>query len=79
MASGQRLLVAALLLFLLVDSSSAVPVTRSLKTIKDKVAAENAELLNLEEFVEGRMNLEVEDYSGAGANYKNEPGTPGRN
>jgi hypothetical protein len=31
-----------------------------------------------EGFVEGRMDLEIQDYKGAGANTDHEPKTPGR-
>jgi hypothetical protein len=31
-----------------------------------------------EGFVEGRMDLEIQDYKGAGANKDHEPKTPGR-
>ncbi|KAI3446610.1 hypothetical protein Pfo_003275 [Paulownia fortunei] len=84
MALGQRQLVVLLLLFfLLVVSSTAVPISRSLKTVKNQISVGNFHsqdegLLKLEGLVEGRMSLELADYPGTGANHNHDPRPPGR-
>ncbi|KAL6532840.1 hypothetical protein OROGR_013800 [Orobanche gracilis] len=80
MASGQRRFEVLLLLFFMVASSVSVPTTRSFKTVKNQVlfgkvysevvsmTNKHGGLLKMKAFVEGRMNLELEDYTGTGAN-----------
>ncbi|KAK6151414.1 hypothetical protein DH2020_014049 [Rehmannia glutinosa] len=79
MAFGQRRLVVLLLLFLVV-SSTAVPISsKAYKYNKEvKQTDKDGGLLKLEGLVEGRMNLEVEDYPGTGANHDHDPPPPGK-
>ncbi|KAA8518348.1 hypothetical protein F0562_015769 [Nyssa sinensis] len=83
-----RLLV--LFLFLsFVLSTAAVPTSRSLKSIEEDPTAQDflaqgvmdmktdGELLE-RQFIEGRMDLESNDYPGTGANNHHDPKTPGR-
>ncbi|KAL1357096.1 hypothetical protein HN51_009089 [Arachis hypogaea] len=83
-----------LLLFSYVLSSSAVPITRSLSPTSEKSSIQTSleegtpesrnsesEMFDLaQEFmtVEGRMDLESNDYPGTGANRNHDPKTPGR-
>ncbi|KAK6127105.1 hypothetical protein DH2020_039143 [Rehmannia glutinosa] len=80
MAFGQRRLVVLLLLFFLVVSSTAVPISSKayIKYNEVKQTDKDGGLLKMEGLVEGRMNLEVEDYPGTGANHDHDPPPPGK-
>ncbi|KAK1365867.1 Cyclin/Brf1-like TBP-binding protein [Heracleum sosnowskyi] len=84
-----HLLLLLLAFSLLLSATSAVPSSRSLKSMKDvsalqdlhadEVMGEKGELIVVEEFaVEGRMDLESTDYPGTGANNRHDPRSPGR-
>ncbi|KAE8099771.1 hypothetical protein FH972_017725 [Carpinus fangiana] len=90
-ASSVRVLIVLFMAFSYVLSCAAVPSTRSLKsneeglTVQDLQAQDamglrdGGDLMDVGEgFVEGRMDLEIQDYKGAGANTDHEPKTPGR-
>ncbi|PSS01686.1 Protein Rev like [Actinidia chinensis var. chinensis] len=78
--------------FSFVLSSVAVPTSRSLKSflddplVQDLLAPDgemdmgmDGELSNVEEFsMQGRMDLENNDYPGTGANNHHDPNAPGR-
>ncbi|KAF1883248.1 hypothetical protein Lal_00030353 [Lupinus albus] len=80
-----------LLIFSFVLSSASVPTRRSLLTKKDKSSIQTTLVQDASEFrngegmidmaeefmVEGRMDLERNDYPGTGANNKHDPKTPG--
>ncbi|XP_012070364.1 uncharacterized protein LOC105632565 [Jatropha curcas] len=82
-----------LLLFLgfsFVISSLAVPTTRSLKSTRENPSSSVQDLLTqdldfgeeqldlIEGDMNGRMDLESQDYPGTGANNHHDPKTPGR-
>ncbi|EYU20877.1 hypothetical protein ABFS82_11G022200 [Erythranthe guttata] len=80
MAFRQRQLVAVLLLyfFLLMVTSSAVPISRSLKTFQNQVSVTYFPYqdVKMEKLVEGRMEMELADYPGTGANHNHDPTPP---
>ncbi|KAL1563586.1 hypothetical protein AAHA92_06035 [Salvia divinorum] len=88
MAVGRRQLAELLLLLFLVVSSTAVPVSRSLKTVKNQVllgrfhAQDVREIENgdgmMVSLLERRMNIELTDYPGTGANNNHDPKPPGK-
>ncbi|XP_042058936.1 uncharacterized protein LOC121803320 [Salvia splendens] len=86
MAVGRRQLAVLLLLLFLVVSSTAVPASRSLKTIKNQVLLgrfhvqdvsdiENDDVMMVS-LLERRMNIELTDYPGTGANNNHDPKPP---
>ncbi|KAK7301663.1 hypothetical protein RJT34_12533 [Clitoria ternatea] len=86
-----QLLIITLLVFSFVLSSAAVPTTRSLLLNKEKFSTQTTSIEGSEDFrngeevldmgvefmVEGRVDLESNDYPGTGANNRHDPKTPG--
>ncbi|CAA0839415.1 Unknown protein [Striga hermonthica] len=74
MASQTQRLMVLLLLFLVVSTTAAVPVTRSLKEVKNRMSIpnlrfedgkeedKNGDLRKVEGFLGKRMNVELHDY-----------------
>ncbi|PIN16914.1 hypothetical protein CDL12_10438 [Handroanthus impetiginosus] len=86
MAFRRQRFTEVLLLFLLLEAAAAVPTSRSLKAAKDPGSVGNFHTQDVmgtgkDDWVsklQGRMNLELEDYPGTGANNNHDPKTPGR-
>ncbi|CAA2955956.1 Hypothetical predicted protein [Olea europaea subsp. europaea] len=68
--TSDRQLLAALLLLLFVVFSAAVRTSRRLKEVKDELSVHNFHNQ------EPRMDMEISDYSGTGANHDHDPPTP---
>ncbi|CAA2987925.1 Hypothetical predicted protein [Olea europaea subsp. europaea] len=84
--ASRRLLAVFLVLFFMVVSAVAVSSTRSLKDEVKVGKIHHQDMMELRgdgeqvdiRLLDRRMNVELTDYTGTGANNDHDPGTPGR-